>query len=82
MISEVDVNDWKSEYEQCKTPVKLYDVPRGSVVTIDSMDNSSLPIYFDHIDGMYSFCRLFNKPTEVVHLAAWQEVILWKKKDA
>lgn len=78
MISEIDLRD----FERSEQPVKLYDVPLGSIVTICSMDSSDLPIHFSHIDGMYSFCTLLNKPTEVVHLAAWQEVFTWKKKDA
>ena len=78
MISEIDIRDW----ERSEQAVKLYDVPRGSVVTICSMDSSDLPIYFDHIDGMYSYCWELNKPHNLVHLAAWQEVFTWKKKNA
>lgn len=29
-------------------------------------------IFFDHIDGMYSYCQ--TEAGEVIHLAAWQEV--------
>jgi len=28
-------------------------------------------VFFDHIDGMYSFCR---KGDNIVHLAAWTKV--------
>jgi len=29
-------------------------------------------IYFDHVDGMYSFC--YNMDGEICHMAAWTEV--------
>lgn len=63
--------------------MKLYEVPRNSVVRVVS-DNRNPPcsitteegevIKFHHIDGMYSYCH--NKKGEVVHLAAWTEVEL------
>jgi hypothetical protein len=80
MISEIDIKDWKSDYKQSKKPVKLYDVPRGSVVTVDTMDSSAFPIHFDHVDGMYSYCWELNKPHNLVHLAAWTDVFVWSKK--
>ena len=77
MISEIDLRDW----ERSETPVKLYDVPRGSVVTICSMDSSDLPIHFDHIDGAYSYCWELNESRNLMHLPAWQDVFVWKKKN-
>ena len=29
-------------------------------------------IFFDHIDGMYSFCK--REDGTIIHLVAWQEV--------
>ena len=49
----------------------LYDVPRHNHVKIlDSEDDEVY--YFDHIDGMYSYC--LNSKKEIVHLAAFTEV--------
>ena len=61
--------------------MKLYEVPRKTWVR--SVTNVDVPpgappiahheeIFFDHIDGMYSFCK--NKDGEIVHMPAWQEV--------
>ena len=61
--------------------MKLYDVPRNTRVRVledartppDSLnvltDNE---VMFNHIDGMYSYCK--DKDGNVVHLAAWTEV--------
>jgi hypothetical protein len=43
---------------------------------VPDMDNAV--IFMDHLDGMYSFC--LNAANEVVHLAAWAEVIPLVKK--
>jgi hypothetical protein len=66
--------------------MKLYEIKKQSWVKIIS-DNknpiASIPtkdgdeVFFDHLDGMYSFCR--NKDGHVVHLAAWTEVELVEK---
>ena len=29
-------------------------------------------IFFDHIDGMYSYCK--REDGEIIHLVSWQEV--------
>lgn len=63
--------------------MKLYDVPRKTwVIPLDdvkvppSAPNVSVcePIFFDHIDGMYSYCK--NIHGQVVHMAAWTEVTI------
>jgi hypothetical protein len=36
-------------------------------------------LFFDHIDGMYSYCM--NAANEVVHIAAFTEVAPLKRKD-
>jgi len=36
-------------------------------------------LFFDHIDGMYSYCM--NAANEVVHIAAFTEVVPLKRKD-
>ena len=67
---------------------KLYEVPRrtwvqpvqqefnkDSSVTVPpgaKKINFGDPIFFDHLDGMYSYCKDIHG--EVVHLPAWQEV--------
>lgn len=62
--------------------MKLYDVPRDTFVKV--LEDVHVPpgcgpipageiIYFDHIDGMYSFC-MDKKKQHILHLAAWTEV--------
>lgn len=48
--------------------MKLYNVPRKSYVKTEDGEI----LFFDHIDGMYSYC--LDKDKNVVHLAAWTEV--------
>lgn len=50
--------------------VKLYHVPRRSLVVLPC----GTRLRFHHIDGMYSYCE--SMTGEVVHLAAWTEVIV------
>lgn len=66
--------------------MKLYDVPdRTYVKVIEGQQvapgsppiNNGDIIFFDHIDGMYSYCR--NKNRELVHLVAWAEVKIIEK---
>jgi len=47
--------------------MKLYEVPRKSYIRLD--DDT---FFFDHVDGMYSYC--LDMKGNVVHLAAWAEV--------
>lgn len=75
MISEIDIRDW----EHSERAVKLYDVPRNSVVT--PLFNMRQWLDFSHVDGGYSFCTLLGTE-DVVHLGASTEVYVWKKKNA
>ena len=64
--------------------MQLHEVPNKTYVKIinENEDISCPPdsreiqsgdiIFFDHIDGMYSFCK--NSNGDLVHLAAWTEV--------
>ena len=65
--------------------MKLYEVPRKTWVR--PLTDVTIPpaapsidvneeIFFDHIDGMYSYCK--NKHGDVVHMPAWQEVEIVK----
>ncbi len=57
--------------------MKLYEVPRGSKIrVIGDAAAKEIILNFSHIDGMYSYCT--TKTGEVVHLAAWSEVIIVK----
>jgi len=51
--------------------MKLYELPRKTYFTIDD-DASKQVIFFDHLDGMYSYCLDENK--NVVHIGASTEV--------
>jgi hypothetical protein len=64
MISEVDIADWE------RMPVTpLYSVENKTYVYVPEWDST---VFFDHIDGMYSFCM--DMENNIVHLAAWTEV--------
>ena len=63
--------------------MKLYEVPRNTFVKVME-DNVHVPpgmepikrgdvVYFDHIDGMYSYC-MDKEQKNVMHLAAFTEV--------
>lgn len=62
--------------------MKLYDVPRRSWVRVKESNPNHPPgsklirkneeLFFDHIDGMYSYCKDING--ELVHIGAWTEV--------
>lgn len=69
MISEVDINDWEKQ-----DPIPLYSVPNKSYVQV-----GDVTLFFDHIDGMYSYCM--TAANEVVHLSASAIVIPLKRKD-
>ena len=81
MISETDINDWKDAYTEFTPNLevkKLYDVKRNSLVS--ALFNPKQLINFSHLDGMYSFCKLFGTE-DVVHLSASTDVYVWSKKD-
>lgn len=71
MLSEIDIAD----YEQL--PIReLYKARPRSYVMVPAWDNEVL--FFDHIDGMYSYC--LTLANEVVHIQAWAEVVPLVKK--
>ena len=49
--------------------MKLYEVPRKTWVRLVNGDL----IFFDHIDGMYSYCK--TQDGQVCHISASTEVI-------
>lgn len=51
--------------------MKLYDVPRNTRVRVLEGEER-IEVLFDHIDGMYSYCK--DKDGNIIHLAAWTEV--------
>ena len=68
MISETDINDW--DFDQT---VYLYNVPNKSKILFDGQE-----YFFDHIDGMYSYCTDLNGA--IVHLNAMTKVHLLKNE--
>lgn len=75
MISEIDIQD----YEQL--PIReLYKVRPRSYIKLPWMEGVDGDVlFFDHIDGMYSYC--LNMQNEVVHIQAWAEVIPLVQKE-
>lgn len=69
MISEIDINDWE------QLPVReLYKCKPRSYIKLPWMEGTGDDIiFFDHIDGAYSYCLTMSN--EVLHLQAWAEVI-------
>lgn len=67
MISEADLRDW----EQLDT-VPLYTLSRNTYIKLD--DDY---FFFDHIDGMYSFCLDMNNM--IYHIMATTPVIPLRK---
>lgn len=70
--------------------MKLYDVPRETFVKV--LEDVQVPpgakpilagetIFFDHLDGMYSFC-MNEEQTEIFHMAGWTEVEILEEKNA
>jgi hypothetical protein len=54
-------------------------VEEGTVPPAAPEVNTGQRIFFDHIDGMYSFCK--TEAGDIVHLVAWQEVIIDEDQD-
>ena len=70
MLSEIDIRDFD---KQPVTP--LYSVKPKAYV---QCPRTEAVYYFDHIDGMYSYCLdMFG---DTVHLVAWMDVIPLAKK--
>jgi hypothetical protein len=70
MLSEIDIRDFD---KQPVTP--LYSVKPKTYV---QCPRTKAVYYFDHIDGMYSYCLdMFG---DTVHLVAWMDVIPLAKK--
>jgi hypothetical protein len=75
MINEIDIADWDV------LPVReLYKVKPRSYIKLPWMEGTGTDevLFFDHIDGMYSYC--LNMSNQVVHLQAWAEVAPLVKK--
>lgn len=51
--------------------MKLYEVPRRSYIHFKEEDIDEV-LFFDHVDGMYSFC--LNSKGNPVHLKAFADV--------
>ena len=67
--------------------MKLFDVPRNTWIIVKddaktppgaSEIKKNEPLFFHHIDGMYSFCTTHSrneiKEEDIRHLVAWAEV--------
>ena len=56
--------------------MKLYDLPKESKLRIETQ-GGHMNATFHHIDGMYSFCTLDDKPEgeNIFHLKAWTPMI-------
>ena len=66
--------------------MKLYNVPRKTWVRLYEDQQGPLghhnfllgdELFFDHVDGMYSYCK--DVDGNIVHLPAWTEVIVIDK---
>lgn len=71
MISEVDIKDWE------RLPIEeLYKLtPKTWVEIVATKD----VLFFDHLDGMYSYC--LDVAGNIIHLAGWAEVRPLKKPE-
>lgn len=77
MINEHDIADMRSLYELHrgdKFKLAPEDIAGEQVKVPIAHDevNFELEYLFDHIDGMYSFCK--DSTGQVVHFAAWTKV--------
>lgn len=52
--------------------MKLYDCPPRTVIDVHVDGVMHGTVFFDHIDGMYSFCK--DAAGNIMHLQAWTEV--------
>jgi hypothetical protein len=51
--------------------MKLYEVPKNTYIKIVGIDEY---YYFDHVDGMYSYCTDIDG--NIIHLSASTEVTI------
>ena len=75
MINEIDIADWDL------LPVReLYKLKPRSYIKLPWMDGTGVDevIFFDHVDGMYSYCLTLTN--EVLHISATAQVIPLVKK--
>jgi hypothetical protein len=63
----------------------LYNLPKGSKIytkvvrRIDGRDEyEDGVVILDHVDGMYSYCYLQNRPDKLIRLKAWTPLIKFK----
>lgn len=75
MISEIDIAD----FDQLEQRELYKTKPRSYIKLPWMMEGVDDVIFFDHIDGMYSYC--LNMKNEVVHLQAWAIVVPLVKKN-
>lgn len=68
MISEVDLRDWIH-----LNPTPLYTVPRRNYVRFCDQY-----FYFDHLDGMYSYC--LDMAGNIFHIPAAAQVTPLRKR--
>lgn len=59
-----------------KTKVKLLEKPKVPPASIE-LEKGEI-VFFDHIDGMYSYCK--NKDGLICHPVAWTKVEIVKEK--
>lgn len=50
--------------------IHLYDIPRGSIIFMEDDQGSIRKVYFDHLDGAYSYCLIDDNPEKILHLSA------------
>ncbi len=68
MISEVDLRDWIH-----MKPTTMYTVPRHNYVRFCDQY-----FYFDHLDGMYSYC--LDMAGKIFHIPAAAQVTPLRKR--
>lgn len=71
MLSGIDIDDWE------RLPVTpLYSVKPKTYVYVPS---ANMNVFFDHLDGMYSYC--VDIDNKVIHLVGWAEVQPLQRKE-
>lgn len=57
-------------YSVCdyEVAMKLYDLEKGAKIVAEDISDGSEYIIFDHVDGMYSYCK--TEKGGVIHLSA------------